>query len=172
MQCFSILMVKNLFLRSSLNLPSLSLKPLLLVLLQQALLKIFSQSFLVGLLQVLKGCYKVSPQPSLLQAEQPQLSQPFLIGEVLQPSDHLCGLLWTHSNSSMSFLCWGLQNWRQDSRWGLTRAECRNHLPALKSWKRYFGRARLKSNNHLHLWHMWFTPYCSTNMTQFVSFTQ
>jgi len=30
-----------------------------------------------------------SPQ-SLLQAEQPQLSQPFLIGEVFQPSDHLC----------------------------------------------------------------------------------
>jgi len=28
---------------------------------------------------------------SLLQAEQPHLSQPVLIGEVLQPSDHLCG---------------------------------------------------------------------------------
>ncbi|KAK4825966.1 hypothetical protein QYF61_003535 [Mycteria americana] len=27
------------------------------------------------------------------QAEQPQLSQPFLIGEVLQPSDHFCGPL-------------------------------------------------------------------------------
>ena len=32
-----------------------------------------------------------SPEPSLLQAEQPQLSQPFLTAEVLQPSDHLCG---------------------------------------------------------------------------------
>ncbi|PKU38867.1 phospholipase a1 member hypothetical protein [Limosa lapponica baueri] len=42
-------------------------------------------------LQVLKGCYKVSTEPSLLQAEQPQLSQPVLIGEVLQPSDHFCG---------------------------------------------------------------------------------
>jgi len=30
---------------------------------------------------------------SLLRAEQPQLSQPFLIGEVLQPSDHFCGPL-------------------------------------------------------------------------------
>jgi len=30
-------------------------------------------------------------QPSLLQAEQPQLSQPFLIGGVFQPPDHLCG---------------------------------------------------------------------------------
>ena len=43
-------------------------------------------SFLVRPLQLLKGCSKVSPQPSLLLAE-----QPFRIGEVLQPSDHLCG---------------------------------------------------------------------------------
>jgi len=33
----------------------------------------------------------VSPQSSLLQAEQPQLSQPFLTGEVLHPSDDFCG---------------------------------------------------------------------------------
>jgi len=32
----------------------------------------------------------VSLEPSLLQAEQPQLSQPFLVGDVFQPSDHLC----------------------------------------------------------------------------------
>jgi len=30
-------------------------------------------------------------QPSLLQAEQHQLSQPFLKGELLQPSDQFCG---------------------------------------------------------------------------------
>ncbi|KAK4810670.1 hypothetical protein QYF61_007470 [Mycteria americana] len=78
-QCLTTLIVKNFFLKSSLNLPSLSLKPLLLVLSQQALLKI------------LEGCYKVSPEPSLLQAEQPQLSQPVFVGEVLQPSDHFCG---------------------------------------------------------------------------------
>jgi len=30
-------------------------------------------------------------QPSLLQAEQLQLSQPLLTGEVFQPSDHFCG---------------------------------------------------------------------------------
>ncbi|KAK4831119.1 LOW QUALITY PROTEIN: hypothetical protein QYF61_015422 [Mycteria americana] len=40
---------------------------------------------------LLEGCYKVSPQPSLLQAGQPQLSQPVLIAEVLQPSDHFRG---------------------------------------------------------------------------------
>ena len=37
----------------------------------------------------MEGCHKVSPEPSLLQAEQPQPSQPVFIGEVLQPSDHL-----------------------------------------------------------------------------------
>ena len=39
---------------------------------------------------------------SLLQAEQPQLPQPVLVGEVLQPSDHLRGLLWPRSNTSTS----------------------------------------------------------------------
>ncbi|PKU46486.1 hypothetical protein llap_3205 [Limosa lapponica baueri] len=42
-----------------------------------------------GPLQVLEDCYKVSPEPSLLQAEQRQLFQLVFIGEVLQPSDHL-----------------------------------------------------------------------------------
>ncbi|KAK4810206.1 hypothetical protein QYF61_011800 [Mycteria americana] len=68
-QCLTTLIVKNFFLKSSLNLPSLSLKPLLLVLSQQALLKI------------LEGCYKVSLEPSLLQADQLQLSQPVLLGK-------------------------------------------------------------------------------------------
>ena len=46
---------------------------------------------LVSSFQVLEGCNKVSPEPSLLQTEQAQLSQPVFIGEALQPSDHLCG---------------------------------------------------------------------------------
>jgi len=33
----------------------------------------------------------VSLKPSLLQAEQPQLSQPFHVGEVFHPSNHFCG---------------------------------------------------------------------------------
>ncbi|KAK4810205.1 hypothetical protein QYF61_011799 [Mycteria americana] len=40
---------------------------------------------------VLEGCYEVSPQPSLLQAEQPQPSQHVLVGEVLQPAGHFHG---------------------------------------------------------------------------------
>ena len=53
------------------------------------------------------------------------------MGGVLQPSDHFCGLLWTRCDSSMSFLCWGLQSWMQDSRWSLTRAEQRDRIPSL-----------------------------------------
>ena len=48
-------------------------------------------SFPVGPLQVLQGRYKVSLEPSLPQAEGHQLSQPVLLGAVLQPSDHLHG---------------------------------------------------------------------------------
>ena len=36
----------------------------------------------------------IPPTPSLLQAEQSQLSQPFLIGELLQSLNHACGSLW------------------------------------------------------------------------------
>ena len=45
-------------------------------------------SFLVGPLQVLKGCYKVSPDPSLLQAEQPQIDTYLLNG--LHKSLYFC----------------------------------------------------------------------------------
>ena len=50
--------------------------------------------------QILEGCNQVSPEPSLLQAKQTQLPQPVFIGEVLQHSDHLHILLWTHINCS------------------------------------------------------------------------
>ncbi|KAK4818676.1 hypothetical protein QYF61_017421 [Mycteria americana] len=79
-QCLTTLIVNNFFLKSSLNLPSLSLKPLLLVLSQQALLKSLSQSFLQAPFKYWEAA-----------AEQPQLSQPVFIGEVLQPSDHFHG---------------------------------------------------------------------------------
>jgi len=42
-------------------------------------------------LQVLEGCNEVSLELFLLQAKQAQLPQPFFIGEMLQPSDHLQG---------------------------------------------------------------------------------
>ncbi|TRZ06898.1 hypothetical protein HGM15179_020209 [Zosterops borbonicus] len=43
-------------------------------------------------------------------------SQPVSIAEVLQSSEHLHSLLWTHSNRWMSFLCQGLQSWMLCSR--------------------------------------------------------
>jgi len=61
--------------------------------------------FPISPLQVLERCSKVSLEPSLLQAEQTQLFQSFLLGEVFHPSDHFCGFLWTCSDRSMSFLC-------------------------------------------------------------------
>jgi len=39
----------------------------------------------------MEGYTKVFLEPSLLQAEQSQLSQPFLTGEVFHPSDNFCG---------------------------------------------------------------------------------
>ncbi|KAK4828307.1 LOW QUALITY PROTEIN: hypothetical protein QYF61_025319 [Mycteria americana] len=88
-QCLTILILENFFLISNLNLPSFSLKPLTLVLSLHALVKSPSPAFLppAGTGRLLEGL----PEPSLLQAEQPQLSQPVFIGEVLQHPYHLCG---------------------------------------------------------------------------------
>jgi len=83
-QCLTTLRIKNFFIICDLNLPYFSLQPFPLVLSLHALVKSLS-SLLVGPLQVLEGCNKASLQPSLLQAEQPQLPQPFLTGEVFHP---------------------------------------------------------------------------------------
>ena len=66
-----------------------------------------------------------------LVSEQAQLPQPSFTEELLQPSDHLHGLLWTCSNISMSFLCWVPQARAQYSRMcsHKGRAEGYNHLP-------------------------------------------
>ncbi|KAM6339415.1 uncharacterized protein FN964_011309 isoform 1-T1 [Alca torda] len=50
------------------------------------------------------------------QVEHPQLSQPVLTAEGLQPSENLHGLLWPRSNGSTSFCCWGPQSWTQNCR--------------------------------------------------------
>jgi len=58
--------------------------------------------FLISPLYILKGHNKVTLEPSLLQAEQPQLSQPFFTGEAFQPSDHF---LWPSSGSAVTSPC-------------------------------------------------------------------
>jgi len=45
---------------------------------------------LTSTLKIFIGIYKVTSQPSLLQAEQVKLPQPFLIGEMLQSPHHPC----------------------------------------------------------------------------------
>jgi len=110
---------------SNLNLHSVSLKTLPFVLSLQSLVKSLSPCPLY----ILKSHSKVSPEPFLPLAEQAQVAWPFLLGEVFQPSDPFCGLLWPCTNRSMSVLCRGLQSWTQDSRWGLTRAEQRGQNP-------------------------------------------
>ncbi|SGA33935.1 Uncharacterised protein [Chlamydia abortus] len=45
----------------------------------------------ISSLQALEGRSEVSLEPSPLQTKQAQFHQPFFTGEVLQPSDHLCG---------------------------------------------------------------------------------
>jgi len=96
-----ILMLKNFFLMPSLNLPS-QFKVIAPSLITTSPAENIFPIFPIGLLQVMKGCSKFSPEPSLVQAEQPQLSQPFLIEEVLQP---LGSSLWPSSGPAPTAPC-------------------------------------------------------------------
>ncbi|NXU71863.1 EPYC protein, partial [Oreotrochilus melanogaster] len=62
---------------------------------------VYDENELSAQLEVLHGLYKVSLEPSLLQPEQAQLSQPIIKEEVLQPSDHLHSPPLECSNMSM-----------------------------------------------------------------------
>jgi len=86
-QGLTTLMGKNFFLISNLNLPSVSLEPFPLVQSLHTLGKSPSPSFLSAPSGT-GSCSKVTPEPSLLQAEQAQLPQPLLVGEMLQPPHH------------------------------------------------------------------------------------
>ena len=70
---------------------------------------------------------KISSQSSLLQAEDFQVSHPFLIKKILQAPKHLRG----PSRSALSFLNWETKIWKQHSQWGLTRAESRGRITSL-----------------------------------------
>ena len=126
-RCFTTVMVKNFFLIASLNLPSLSLKPLLLVLLQQALCPHLSYRPLFRYWKAaVRSAHsllfsRLNHPNSLSLSSQESCSIPQIIFVVL-----LC----TRSHKPMSFLCWGLQSWMQDSRWGLTRTKQRGRIPS------------------------------------------
>lgn len=55
---------------------------------------------------------EITPEPSLLQARQPQISQPLLDCQMLQSHNHLCGPP-LDSFLPMSVLNWAAQNWTQ-----------------------------------------------------------
>jgi len=91
-QCLTTLWVKKFFLTSNLNLPYFSLKSFNLILsLSDCVKSWFSSCKPVSFLQLLEGHSEVTPEPSLLKAEQFQFPQPFFTGEVLQLSDYLHG---------------------------------------------------------------------------------
>ncbi|KAK4829642.1 hypothetical protein QYF61_005935 [Mycteria americana] len=71
-----------------------------------------------------------SPQ-SLRQAEQPQLSQPFSIGEVFQPSDHLHGPPLDSLQQLHVLLVLRAPELDAALQGGLTRAEQRGRIPSL-----------------------------------------
>jgi len=75
---------------SNINLSSFSLKPLPLILLLHTHVKSPSPAFLQASFRYWKAT--ITSPCTLLQAEQHQLFQPELTAEVLQPSDHFCGL--------------------------------------------------------------------------------
>ena len=52
-------------------------------------------------------------------------------GRCSSPLIIFVAFLWTLSNSSTSFLCWGPHTWTQSSRWGLTRAKQRGTITSL-----------------------------------------
>jgi len=114
----------------------------------------------------LKGCNYISMELSLIQAQQHQLYQPFFTAVLLQTSDHLCGLLWTCSNRSMSFLYWGPRaecskpgriKWKQ-SGWG--------ESPSLTFWPHYFsctpGYDWFRGNNSVNSDTVIHQPLCPT----------
>jgi len=83
--------------------------------------KEFGPILLTLTLEIFVSIYKVPSQPSLLQAEQTQLPQLLLLGEMFQSPHHPRSP--TVDSLFLSFLEWGAQNWTLYSRWGLTGAE-------------------------------------------------
>ena len=114
---------------SNLNLPWSNLRSFPLVLLLVTWEKRPTPTSLHS--QVAVESNEVSPQPPLLQNEQPQLPRLLLIRLFSRPLPSLAALLWTCSSPSMSFLWWGAQNWTQHSRCSLTSTEYRGTITAL-----------------------------------------
>ena len=119
--CLATLIIKNIFLISKSTLfqfktitlcpvftgPGKSLSPSFL----EALLKYWNTATRSPLSLLSSRLNNANP---LSRSSQEKCSSPLIIS---------MALLWTPSNRSMPFLCWGLQSWMQDARGILTRAE-------------------------------------------------
>ena len=92
-QCLVTPAVKKWFLMFRGNLPCFSWCPLPLVLALGTTKRSLAPTPLHPPLRYLYTLIRSAPEPSLLQAQQSQLSQPFLICQMLQPLCHLCGPL-------------------------------------------------------------------------------
>lgn len=73
--------------------------------------------FLCPAYQVFLHIYETTPEPSLLQAEESQLSQPLLIWEMLHSPQHHCWPVLELLHKSVSHSYWGAWNWTQHSKW-------------------------------------------------------
>ena len=102
-QCSVILRGKKFFLMFRWNFLCFSLCPLPLVLSLGSTEKSLAPSSWLTL-QIFISIYKVPSQPSLLQAEQAQLPQPFLVGEILLSPHHLRCFFF------LIAFCWSLVN--------------------------------------------------------------
>lgn len=71
---------------------------------------------------------RIHPEPFLIQAEQSQLSQPFLIEQVLQSLSFFLAIHWTVSSKSTSFLYCRAQKWTRGSMCSITCPEWKDHL--------------------------------------------
>lgn len=74
----------------------------------------------------MEGCNNISPELSLLQAKQPEFSQPFFLAEVLQPSEHFCVPPLDPLYTGPCLSCTG-----KPRAGGLMRAEQRARIPSL-----------------------------------------
>lgn len=80
-------------------------------------------------------------QSFLFHSEQFQFSQAFLVWKCSIPWSSY----WTHSNRSVTFLCWGPKSWMQHCRWGFTWASFEVNEPKRK-------QLCCKENLHHSLW--------------------
>ena len=122
-QCLTTLWVKNFLLISNLNLPSFSLKLLLLVLSLHDPVKSPLQLYCSPHLNT--GRLQSGLPGDFSRLNDFSFHSLFIIERTIQPSEHPRALLWTCSNSSMFFLCW------RDPG-----AECRTLVVFSQGWSR------------------------------------